>query len=599
MKLQHLTVIFIIIIIPITIVMSEYIRNKITIEETRMSYDNKLLNSTFDTVKAYQLNTVNNVFGDVETERVKNLEAAANTFYSSLSSNFNYTGYRSEVMKEYVPAIVFTLYDGYYIYSPYTNTLTSEELDDGIPRLKSEPDYNEYTDGNSQKYSNVAKDYANGKILSDLKPYIYYSCRYEKGSNYDFNITYTLDNYITVQGIVDGKYENKSGYLLSEVEKGLGDNSYTYNGVTFSKGDYEEPLSEWLSDRKEYKYVKINGVKYYQNNIENINEKTIKESIFSINKDGSRNYSECSSGDYKKNLEIYTKFNNAITRNISAFKYYESAYNFTKWVNEKLKDITTENAVIYDNTGEEVDNTRKSEIFGNSDINNDKIFTGVYENPSSSFNRHRQAVIRNVIETNLSTAISSFSANVNSNNIEFLMPKLSETDWEIVENNVCCISFLQGLSLGYKRYNGYSVVANTLTKEYVNENDIYILKNDGTYCRANDKTLDDSDIISGKPAGIYKMDFELRKGLKEDGTYVYYNPKKGYSGSYTSIMGSSGIASVEKIGMYAYMNGLDSTNFKRLKEVYYTALGRERWCAFNVHNINEDISTEYFLKDYE
>ena len=82
MKLQHLTVIFIIIIIPITIVMSEYIRNKITIEETRMSYDNKLLNSTFDTVKAYQLNTVNNVFVDVETERVKNLEAAANTFYS-------------------------------------------------------------------------------------------------------------------------------------------------------------------------------------------------------------------------------------------------------------------------------------------------------------------------------------------------------------------------------------------------------------------------------------------------------------------------------------------------------------------------------------
>lgn len=588
MKLQHLTVIFIIIIIPITIVMSEYIRNKITIEETRMSYDNKLLNSTFDTVKAYQLNTVNNVFGDVETERVKNLEAAANTFYSSLSSNFNYTGYRSEVMKEYVPAIVFTLYDGYYIYSPYTNTLTSEELDNGTPRLKSEPDYNEYTDGNSQKYSNVAKDYANGKILSDLKPYIYYSCRYEKGSNYDFNITYTLDNYITVQGIVGGKYVNKSGYLLSGIiKKG---EEYEYNGEIFSK-DTKECLSEYLSDGNEYNYVKINGVKYYENSTPS----DPKERIFSINKDGSRNYSECSSGDDKKNEEIYNKFNKAITGNISAFKYYESAYEFTNWVKNNLSSIKTENAVIYNNKGEEVDNTRKSEIFGN----NDEIFTGDYENPSSSFNKHRQAVIRNVIETNLSTAISSFSANVNNNNIEFLMPKLSETDWEIVENNVCCISFLQGLSLGSKRYNGYSVVANTLTKEYVNENDIYILKNDGTYCRANDETLNDSNIISGKPAGIYKMDFELRKGLKEDGTYVYYNPKKGYSGSYTSIMGSSGITSVEKIGMYAYMNGLDSTKFKRLKEVYYTALGRERWCAFNVHNINEDISTEYFLKDYE
>lgn len=580
MKLQHLTVIFIIIIIPITIVMSEYIRNKITIEETRMSYDNKLLNSTFDTVKAYQLNTVNNVFGDVETERVKNLEAAANTFYSSLSSNFNYTGYRSEVMKEYVPAIVFTLYDGYYIYSPYTNTLTSEELDNGTPRLKSEPDYNEYTDGNSQKYSNVAKDYANGKILSDLKPYIYYSCRYEKGSNYDFNITYTLDNYITVQGIVGGKYVNKSGYLLSGIiKKG---EEYEYNGEIFSK-DTKECLSECLSDGKEYNYVKINGVKYY----ENLTPSDPKERIFSINKDGSRNYSECSSGDDKKNEEIYNKFNNAITKNISAYIYYKEAFKFTKWVEENLNSIKTTDAIIYDNSGNKIE---AKSIFGEGEI-----FTGDYENPSSNFNKHRQAVIRHVIETNLSTAISSFSANVNNNNIEFLMPKLSETDWEIVENNVCCISFLQGLSLGSKRYNGYSVVANTLTKEYVSENDIYILKNDRTYCRANDETLKDSNIISGKPAGIYKMDFELRKGLKEDGTYVYYNPKKGYSGSYTSIMGSSWITSVEKIGMNKYMENKSVI----LKEAYYTALGRERWCSFNVHNINEDISTEYFLKDYE
>lgn len=583
MKLQHLTVIFIIIIIPITIVMSEYIRNKITIEETRMSYDNKLLNSTFDTVKAYQLNTVNNVFGDVETERVKNLEAAANTFYSSLSSNFNYTGYRSEVMKEYVPAIVFTLYDGYYIYSPYTNTLTSEELDDGTPRLKSEPDYNEYTDGNSQKYSNVAKDYANGKILSDLKPYIYYSCRYEKGSNYDFNITYTLDNYITVQGIVGGKYVNKSGYLLSEIEPIT--NGYRYNSVEFTENT-KECLSECLSDEKEYNYVKINGVKYYLNE-KDVNADNPTNGIFSINKDGSRNYSECSSGDATKNKEIYNKFYNAITKNISAYIYYKEAFNFTKWVEENLNSIKTTDAIIYDNSGNKIE---AKSIFGEGEI-----FTGDYENPSSNFNKHRQAVIRHVIETNLSTAISSFSANVNNNNIEFLMPKLSETDWEIVENNVTCISFLQGLSLGSKRYNGYSVVANTLTKEYVSENDIYILKNDRTYCRANDETLKDSNIISGKPAGIYKMDFELRKGLKEDGTYVYYNPKKGYSGSYTSIMGSSWITSVEKIGMNKYMENKSAI----LKEAYYTALGRERWCSFNVHNINEDISTEYFLKDYE
>lgn len=583
MKLQHLTVIFIIIIIPITIVTSEYIRNKITIEETKIKYDNKLIDSTYDAIQAYQVNTVSNIFGDIETERVKNLEAAANTFYSSLASNFNYTGYKVDVMKDYVPAIVFTLYDGYYIYSPYTNTLTTEKLADDTPKLKSEPDYNEYTDGTSPKYSNVAKDYANGKILSDLKPYIYYSCRYKNGSNYDFNITYTLDNYITVQGIVGGDYVNKSGYLLSGIIQ-TGE-KYEYNGVTFSKDDPKETLSECLSDKNEYNYVKINGVKYYENNTTNI-----KEKIFSINKDGSRNYSECSSGDDNKNEEIYKKFHKAITENISAFKYYESAYKFTKWVESELNNIETGNAIIYNNAGEKIENVES--VFGS----NEQIFQGNYENPSSSFNKHRQAVIRNVIETNLSTAISSFSANVNNDNIDFLMPKLSETDWELVENNVCCISFLQGLSLGSKRYNGYSVIANTLTKEYVSENDIYILKNDGTYCRANDKTLNDSNIISGQPAGIYKMDFELRKGLKEDGTYVYYNPKKGYSGSYTSIMGSSGITSVEKTGMNKYMEDKKS---EILKKAYYTALGRERWCAFNVHNINEDISTEYFLKDYK
>lgn len=590
MKLQHLTVIFIIIVIPITIVMSEYVKNKITIEETKMSYDNKLLNSTFDAVKAYQLNTVNNVFGDVETERVKNLEAAANTFYSSLASNFNYTGYRTEVMKEYVPAVVFTLYDGYYIYSPYTNTLTSEKGSDDKPILKSAPEYTS-TDENSDGYPNVDPDYANGKKLSDLKPYIYYSCRYQKGTS-DFSITYTLDNYITVQGIVNGEYVNKSGYLLSNVIKnGNNENAtYTYNEVTFENdtndtNDTTECLSEYLSDGKLYKYVKINGVKYYLNE-EDVNADNPTNGIFSINKDGSRNYSECSSGDATKNKEIYKKFENAIKNNKSAYQYYKSAYEFTTWVNGNLNDISTTDAII------EGDSLKS--IFGEYQIfKEDTGDTVYYENPSSNFNKHRQAVIRHVIETNLSTAIAGFSSSVNS---EFIMPKLSETDWEIVENNVTCISFLQGLSLGSKRYNGYSVVANTLSKEYVSENDIYIVKNDNTYCRVNDSTLNDENI---KSPAIYKMDFELRKGLTNEGTYIYYNPQKDYIGSYTSIMGSSGIVSVQKQGMFKYLDNDNDNKKNELKKAYYTALGRERWCSFNVHNINEDISTNYFLKDYE
>ena len=60
MKLQSLAVIFIIIIMPITMVLSEYINNKIKTQETELLYDTRLLNCTFDAIKAYQLNMINN-----------------------------------------------------------------------------------------------------------------------------------------------------------------------------------------------------------------------------------------------------------------------------------------------------------------------------------------------------------------------------------------------------------------------------------------------------------------------------------------------------------------------------------------------------------
>ena len=84
MKIQGLAIIFIIIIMPITIVLSEYVNNKITIAKTELEYNTRLLNSTYDAMKAYQLNTVNNAFGDISTSKVKDIEAAAKTFFNSI-----------------------------------------------------------------------------------------------------------------------------------------------------------------------------------------------------------------------------------------------------------------------------------------------------------------------------------------------------------------------------------------------------------------------------------------------------------------------------------------------------------------------------------
>ena len=140
-----------------------------------------------------------------------------------------------------------------------------------------------------------------------------------------------------------------------------------------------------------------------------------------------------------------------------------------------------------------------------------------------------------------------------------------------------------------KTYNSYSVIPNNFNKEFVDENDIYILTTDNTYTRANDNILKDGKKILGKNVlgfepGLIKMDFEARQDDKGD----YYNPitLNGvlYLQSYTSYAGSSEIDSVEKIDMYRYMrkDGIS----QELKRVYYTALGRERYSSFK-YTMNE------------
>ena len=261
-------------------------------------------------------------------------------------------------------------------------------------------------------------------------------------------------------------------------------------------------------------------------------------------------------------------------------------------------------STIYNATAD--DNATSLQNYGNIEI-----FGGTsnIENADSNFNQHRKAVIRYVVETNLSTAIASFSSDK-----QFLMPKISETDWETIENDVCAISFLQGMSLGAKKYNGYSVVANTLTKEYIDENDIYLLTKNSSdqdiYCKVNDKSLGTELTLKQKNnlgyyAGVWKVDFEQRQLIQEATTEgeedknVHYYPHNDY-GSYTSIMGSYSRDTIADKDMYKYIASLSDLN---VKTAYLMALGRERWGAYNVNNVNYELYRNsngniYFLEDY-
>ena len=90
MKIQYLAVIFVIIIMPIIIVFSEYMSTQISIVNTETEYDQRLLNSTYDAIKAFQLNTMNSALYSPEI-RVKNIESSVNTFFNSLTTSFNYS----------------------------------------------------------------------------------------------------------------------------------------------------------------------------------------------------------------------------------------------------------------------------------------------------------------------------------------------------------------------------------------------------------------------------------------------------------------------------------------------------------------------------
>ncbi len=528
MKIQTLAIIFVLIIMPISVVLGEYSAMQRKIFAIEQTYDSSLITSTDDALKAFQINTFNDTTTGITDRKMNIIEASANAFFNSMEQCFSMQGYSKEDLHSYVPALVYTMYDGYYIYSPYQN-ITEQN---GTINLGS-----------------TGKDYG-------FKPYVYYSCRYTSGANNDFVITYTLDNYITIQGFVKGAMVDKAGYLLTRAnaKDKLGvfidsaTNQVYYNGVPIEK---ESNLTENLVESdgttiKQYKYIKLNGTKYYLDEGQ--------EKIFYI-LGGDR----VEQAIKAKDEETYAMYKNAIENNISAIDYYKKAYEFTLWVDNNLSSITVNNAVPINNL---------------QDKNIGNIFDGNYDSPGSNFNTHRKDVIRYAIESNLSIAIANFN-NYSGSTTDFQMPVLKETDWDMLQNEISIISFLQGLNMGGKIYNGYTVVANAKTEEVINEGKIYIATSDGYYHKINDKhLLKNSDYMKTYTVkdGVLDLDFEIRT----DGATNQKYRNRTELGCYTSIVEQSNVDSTCD-SIYEYLTKHKNDIYENALIKYYTALGREKW----------------------
>lgn len=547
MRIQNLAIIFIIIMLPIALVFLYYIDVQRTTIELQISYDAKLDNATEATIQAFQMNTANSSTSDIVNSKIRDIEAAANSFFTALATDFNVAGYNNETLKGYVPALVFTMYDGFYIYSPFENTLDEE------------------TANNLDQ--NPSAEYHAEEQVTGLKPYIYYSCRYKTGST-DVVITYSLDNYITIQGTANGKYISDAGYLINGITNiDEGAETLTYRGVTIGK---EGALSEYIGGER-FTYIKINGAKYYYDSTAN---------------GGSGDWFQVLNGE-----RIYSQGSFNTAENDMAYRYYKEAADFRDRIfNEyQLGNLKASDAV--DSNGQPLQALTDADgnvIYDFINQGNYKIFAyeenGIsIEEPNSNFNQHRMAVIRYVIESNLSVALANYNSYRGNIEYNFQMPKLAEEDWDNILNNVSVISFLQGLSIGGKMYNGYSVINNNTNEEVVTENSIYITTTDGYFHKITSTELPTANNLD---RGVFNIDFTKKNYYEDDGTIHYYHPQT-HLGCYNCYVLQTSNTIVDNV--YKYLDSISTTDTgKKVASLYYTALGRERYSTYKVFRNPEE-----------
>lgn len=228
MKLQNLIIIFLAVALPVILVLAIYVELQVDTATLKAQYNDYLVNAAHETIVAYQLNTLNDKYANNTDPRLRNITAALNIFASNLSASFNSTGASRSIIMTHIPALLFTMYDGYYIYNP------------------AEYSWDKW-DGDNLSWG------SGNKLVHELKPYVHYAKEYNDG-NKKVIINYSLDNYISVYYYNNGTYETRAGFL--EVAPDV-----------LSAEDIQE--NKYYKEATEF-------TEWYNNNIADIIQKSIK-----------------------------------------------------------------------------------------------------------------------------------------------------------------------------------------------------------------------------------------------------------------------------------------------------------------------------------
>ena len=502
MKLQHLTVIFAIIFLPIILITSYFIQRQVDTISLQLSYDSSLLDATYDAMTAFEINTANEDLSTVSDSLRSIIDASTNIFLTTLSTNLGYSNASKSFIEPYIPAILYTLYDGYYIYSPssspvvctdmYGQTVSTDSYGvsysgevNGVGIYSFNQDSIEYLEGSTEAISGDQVDFNNlpeelqpeyGQLLYEnkdgtystelhsngsdsdtlykqsyfLKSYVAYTAEYDGNSNgrtVNVTINYTLDNFISITGNIGDVYYTKSGYLISN------------------------DLIE---------YISVNGT--------NINWNTYSEEeiVNLINSDDNTVIVSIDNGD-----GTFTNISNQDSTDMSsavrddardAIEYYAKAYMFSGWVYENLSELRESDIInsgislIIDDTIENIDygaTELVSSLIYDFEGDNDFIFSQTQdpEDQESDFSVHKRNVIKNSINYNLAVAMVTYSQM--SILREYDVPVFSDTEWDTILNNVSIVTFMQGFNCGLKYYNNYAIATSVNNEITVTLNEIY------------------------------------------------------------------------------------------------------------------------------
>lgn len=559
MKIQYLAIIFLIIIIPMTLVLSMYNQSQITNLNLQLIYNTYLSDATHNAIKAFELNTVNNKYSKVADSLKRDVEASVNTFLTSMAKSLGTSGATAESVSEYVPAVLLTLYDGYYIYAPTYN----EELTENTVQKPN-------AGGNLENVVVAeSQDPKVEKFSHMLKPYVYYTMRYNPNgsSETDFVVNYSLDNYITIYGKINGKYVTMAGYLL-EVN---GENSNLIDVTVDINKDklltvlkrkilsYRLPSQQIdgksLDEIKQlYAQQDLNELRDYINNSENgvyrtslvsdMGETLLDNTLSGRYDSGSQiliddvpvskieqkfvNTSEqisVSGGAViDEVLDCFTvKYKTMEITDRDAKDYYVKGLRFSKWVNNNLSTIQIKDAKDSKGNDIELFAGRTETIFNTKTNKNNNP-----EVSTSMFVQHKNEIIRDSIQSNLTSSIARYNQSFFGlkHGYDLKMPVLNENEWETITNRITMVTFMQGMVIGNKVFNDYSVVSSAQNKELVDTNEIYYFNKNAsgkTYYHRLDcpNLLEESKKVGSDIIGYKSIEFELYKTKNEDGELQY------------------------------------------------------------------------------